>query len=419
MASFLYNFALRALFPVLVLHYLRGRFLIRKYTRPMSDRLGFFRLKLNTQAKCRFLVHAVSVGETVAAQPFVKGLRRRFPGCEIIFSNVTETGHSRALDSINADHYVFFPLDYRSAVRRFLCKTRPTHVFILETELWPNFLSECSLQAIPVTFINGRISAHSYQRYSLVRFLLSGFLREPEFFMQSREDMDRIKKLGAEKVFLSGNLKVDQLEDNLCSEHRDKVCQLFEEHETPIIIFGSSHQAETRHILELVSTWRNEGLTASIILAPRHLHFIQEYLDHANQLNLPVQLWSKFKASEDFTCLMVDGYGELASLYEVASIAVICGSFEPIGGHSILEPALFERAILYGPHMENNHELTRIFEENGASLCVPDFVELKQKIELLLADPPLRDKLGENAGRIVRQMMGVTGEILDRLEIHG
>ena len=144
---------------------------------------------------------------------------------------------------------------------------------------------------------------------------------------------------------------------------------------------------------------------------------MQDYLDYARELALPVQLRSEFQGGEDFSCLMLDGYGELASLYEVASVVVICGSFEPVGGHSILEPALFERAILYGPHMENNQELVRIFEESSASLRVADFSELKQKIELLLVDPPLRQKLGENASRLVQQMMGVTRGILDRLEI--
>jgi 3-deoxy-D-manno-octulosonic-acid transferase len=417
MSLFIYNVTLRFLFPLLILHYLRGRFFVRKYSRPIGERFGFFRLRLNFQAKHRFLVHAVSVGETVAAQPFVQGLKKRYPGCEIIFSNVTETGHSRASDLIEADHYVFFPLDYISAVRRFLFKTRPTHVFILETELWPNFLQECSLRKIPVTFINGRISRNSYERYILVRFFLKEFLREPRFFMQSQEDMDRIQDLGAGKVILSGNLKVDQLEQNLHLDQRDKICQLFEEHENPIIVFGSSHQAETCQIIDLVCAWRNEGFSASVIIAPRHLHFMQDYLDYARELALPVQLRSEFQGGEDFSCLMLDGYGELASLYEVASVVVICGSFEPVGGHSILEPALFERAILYGPHMENNQELVRIFEESSASLRVADFSELKQKIELLLVDPPLRQKLGENASRLVQQMMGVTRGILDRLEI--
>ena len=168
MALFFYNWLLRFLFPLLFLHYLRGRLAYKKYSRPVRERFGHFRISLNPEAKMRILIHAVSAGESVAAQPIVKEIRRQFPEAELIFSNVTETGHERAKQIIDADHFVFFPLDYRSAVRRFLNVLRPCRVIILETELWPNFLDECRHRSIPVSFVNARISKHSFERYAIL-----------------------------------------------------------------------------------------------------------------------------------------------------------------------------------------------------------------------------------------------------------
>ena len=169
MALFFYNWLLRIFFPLLVFHYIRGRIVHKKYSRPVRERFGFFRIKLNPQASSRILIHAVSAGETVAAQPMVKVLRREFPEAEIVFSNVTETGYRRAKEIIEADHFVFFPLDYRFSVERFLNIIKPSHVFILETELWPNFLAECQNRNIPLAFINARISSHSFEKYSVFR----------------------------------------------------------------------------------------------------------------------------------------------------------------------------------------------------------------------------------------------------------
>ncbi|MBT3784361.1 hypothetical protein HOF92_05235 [bacterium] len=415
MALFLYNCLLWLLFPVLFLHYLRGRLAYKKYTRPVSERLGYFRIQLSPSTKQRILVHAVSAGETVAAQPLVEEIRKRFPEAELVFSNVTETGHDRAKQLINADHFVFFPLDYRSSVQRFLNQIKPTQVFILETELWPNFLKECQNRAIPIAFVNGRISKRSFERYSLTRTLWKDLLKTPRFFMQSEEDLDRIKSLGATMVEVSGNLKVDQLDQNLHNSVRKEIYKTFENFERPLVLFGSTHREETAEILRLISKWKIQNLNAAFLIAPRHLHFLEEYLKLARELGLQTVRKTTFRTSQEFDCMFVDTFGELANLYEICTIAVIGGSFEDIGGHSILEPALFERPILYGPHMENGKDISRLFEKNGASWKAQDYEDLGRKIELLLQNPPLRQELGQNAGRSVRSIMGVTQSILDRL----
>lgn len=399
------------------MHYFRSRIALKKYTRPISERLGIFRLPNRKPNRFTILIHAVSVGETIAAQPFVEELKRKFTDIEIIFSTVTETGYQRSREIIPADYHVFFPLDYQSCVQRFLEKVDPQYVFILETEIWPNFITECQQRDIPMNFINGRISDKSYQHYSTFRWLLKPFLQHPTFFMQTDEDVRRMSELGALKIELGGNLKYDQLLFNLTSPSRISVQNLFKDIDAPVIIYGSTHRKETMWILEMIQGMYDQNQNIRHIIAPRHLNFLSDYLDHARNLNLNVSLRSKF-VGENFTVMFLDTYGELANMYEGATICVVGGSFEEIGGHSILEPALFSKPILYGPHMQNFREVCRKFEIEGASSKVADMGELKQKIEVFLANDSLRQHLGGQAGLLVARLTGATQQILDRIAPH-
>ena len=414
MRNMIYNIVLWLLFPFLILHFVRGRFSYKKYTRPFSERFGIFRLSKRKTKRFTILIHAVSVGETVASQPFVDAIKKRYPNAEIIFSNVTETGHERARDIIPADFHIFFPLDYRSSVRRFLDQVDPQYVFILETEIWPNFLSECQKRKIPVSFVNGRISDKSYERYSSFKWLFAPILKHPQFFMQTKQDLDRVTKLGCTSAELSGNLKYDQLLFNLSSPARPKMQSLFQDIDPPIVVYGSTHQLETSWIIEMIRELHNKGRRIRHIIAPRHLNYLNDYRKQAKLLGLKTSLRTKF-SGEDFDLMFLDTYGELANLYEGATICVIGGSFENIGGHSILEPALFSKPILYGPYIQNFREITQYFETNGASNKVQNIDELKQKLELFLDNESLRLKIGQEAGTLIQTFTGATSKIIERI----
>lgn len=414
MRNVIYNLVLWLLFPLLIFHFVRGRFSYKKYTRPLSERFGIFRLPHRKTKQFTILIHAVSVGETVASQPFVDAIKKRYPDAEIIFSNVTETGHHRARDTIPADFHIFFPLDYRSSVCRFLDQVDPQYIFILETEIWPNFLSECQKRNIPVNFVNGRISDKSYERYSNFKWLFQPLLKHPQFFMQTKQDLERIVKLGSCSAELSGNLKYDQLLFNLESPARSKMQSLFKDIDSPIVVYGSTHQLETSWIIEMIRELNNKGRKIRHIIAPRHLNFLSDYQEQARLMGLKVSLRTEF-SGEDFDLMFLDTYGELANLYEGATICVVGGSFEDIGGHSILEPALFHKTILYGPFIQNFREITQYFEAQGASSKVQNIDELKQKLEMFLDNDNLRLKIGNKAGALVRNFTGATNKIIDRV----
>ncbi|MCJ8347749.1 3-deoxy-D-manno-octulosonic acid transferase, partial [bacterium] len=210
----IYNLLLSLAWPLLFLHFLRGKYILKKYKKPLSKRMGWISIQCPPQQK-RILIHAVSVGETVASQPFVLALKKQFPKHHIVFSNVTETGHQRAQEIIPADDFVFFPLDYQDSVARFLKKINPEMVFIVETEIWPNFLCECKRREIKTNFINGRISKKSFERYGLFKDYFAELIQDSNFYMQSKIDLQRIQALGASKAINAGNLKYDQLSLNL------------------------------------------------------------------------------------------------------------------------------------------------------------------------------------------------------------
>lgn len=419
MTRLIYNLILLFFFPLFVLHYLYGKFYLHKYSRSFWERFGVFKYIPPKSPQKTILIHAVSVGETVAAQPFVEALKKEYPESAIIFSNVTETGHNRAKEIIEANAHVFFPVDYPSAIRNFMDRIKPDVIFIVETEIWPNFLQECQKYNIPVFFINGRISDRSFERYSFFRRFLKPILKAPIFLMQTPEDTRRIEYLGAARAFATGNLKYDQLAANLNSPKRAELNKFFNFLKQPTIVFGSTHQKETRGVMEMIAEWKNQQLDcAHYIIAPRHLNHLPDYQKQAVELGLKIQLKSQLNTEEDFDCLFLDTYGELSCLYEIADIVFIGGSLEPIGGHSILEPAIFSKPVLYGPHMENNRDICRKFEQEGAAIRVNSFPELKQRIEFLLLNDKLRTETGAKACKIATSMTGATANIISHIKKH-
>jgi 3-deoxy-D-manno-octulosonic-acid transferase len=234
--------------------------------------------------------------------------------------------------------------------------------------------------------------------------------------MQSKQDKERILNLGATTAFDMGNLKYDQLELNLKNPKRTEISNTFSSLVGPIVVFGSTHREETKKSLELVAKWKAANKSICTIIAPRHFHHLQEYLDYSRSLGLTPLCKTEFEKGLEFDCLFLDTYGELAFTYEIANLCIIGGSFEPIGGHSILEPAIFGKPILYGPHMENNREICSNFEAREASICTADFVDLEEKIDTLLNNPDLTLSMGQKAHEIAHSMCGATGKIINWLD---
>lgn len=367
-------------------------------------------------------IHAVSVGEAVAAVPLVEGIHRLWPGLNIVVSTATPTGRTIVRDRLG--HLVthcYFPFDLPGPIKRALKTIRPTFFVALETEIWPNFFRELSRREVPAMIANGRISDHSFRRYRLVRV----FMRRPlgqigMFAMQSAEDARRIIALGAlpERVVVTGNLKTES------SPHDAGVESLWRRllglsGSEPVWIAGSTHAGEEEIVLDAFLRLQAWHPSLVLILAPRNPERVPEVerlirlrgLEPIRRSALPIRPGAR-------AVIVLDTVGELAQLYQVASVVFVGGSLIPWGGHNMLEPALGRKPVLFGPHTGNFKESAELLLASGGALLVTHGDELEAALDRLLRDPELRRVMGNAGFEAATSRQGsvrLTLELLERL----
>ncbi len=381
----------------------------------LRERLGFYRGAPPDRPAA--WVHAVSVGETLAAVPIVEELHRLHPGLPIVLTTVTPTGARVAtarLSRIATRRY--FPLDLPGAVRRAIARNRPRFFIALETELWPNLFRALAARGVPVMIANGRISDRSFRRYRLVRaFMRPLFLSVSVFAMRSDEDARRIIALGAPppRVFVTGNIKHDAPAD---------------EGDAPVIwqrllgvpagasvwIAGSTHRGEESLVLDAHAGARARHADLVLIVAPRHPERVDEVERLIADRGLAVVRRSELpKARKEGAVIVLDTVGELAQLYQLADVVFVGGSLVPSGGHNMLEAALKRKPVLFGPHTANFREAAELLAGGGGGLVVNSADELGTALTRLLSDPGLRAKMGEAGWEAVASRQGAVRETLD------
>ncbi len=374
-------------------------------------------------------IHAVSVGETLAAKPLITALRERFPRHRLIISTTTVTGQSVARSRLtDADGICYFPFDWRFSVRRALDAIRPRVVILMESELWPNFLSECVEMRIPVVIANGRISDRSFARSKKFGFFARQMYRKvSRFVMQSRADAERAIALGApaERVSVSGNLKYDLGgvgELRKIVETAQSLDEIFALSSTPLIIAGSTTEGEEEIVLAAFEGLRKEKAFERIrlLIAPRRPERFDPVARSLASLRLSYARRSAASPeSKTADVILLDTVGELAALYRLASVVFVGGSLVPSGGHNILEPALYAKPIIVGPHMENFREIAREFLRRDALLQLRGAdsqaltAELQGAFARLLRDKARAETLGSNARRGVDENRGATARTVE------
>lgn len=409
-------------------------FLIRglrsgKYVHNVRERMGYLPADFPrpTQARRAIWVHAVSVGEALAALPLARRLKTRFTDRPLYVSTTTATGQRLARERMSfADGIFYFPLDWSGPIRRVLGAFEPALVVILETEIWPNFLRECRRAGVPVIFVNGRISERSFTRYRWANGFLGGFLRRvlndaTLFLMQTQEDAERLRALGApvERVVVAGNMKYDLAppEGNPLVTWLEQTIEA--QNRRPLVVAGSVIEGEERAVLDAFAAVRHRQPNALLVLAPRK----PERFTDAARLATDAG-WNAVRRSripldrplrEGTEVLLLDTVGELAALYRLADLVFVGGSLVPSGGHNILEPAFFAKPPLFGPSMENFREMAGRFLAAGAALQVANGEELGKTWVRLLDDAALRENMGRRARQLVEQNAGAAELALERI----
>ncbi len=380
-------------------------------------------------------IHAVSVGEVLAAAPLVAALKKRFPGCCVFLSTTTETGQRLARQRlVQTDGIFYFPLDWVVAVRRAMRTVRPALAIVMETEIWPNFLREARRHGVPVIFANARISARSFARFRRWEWLVGPFfvraMRDADLFLaQTPEDAARLIAMGAdeETVEVTGNLKYDA-EPPAASRFGEWLAMETQRQERwPVLVAGSVVAEEEEAVLAAYDIVQRRWRHALLILAPRKPDRFDTAAEIAaaggwnvvrrSRVDLAAQL------DESVDVLVLDSIGELAALYGLADATFVGGSLVPSGGHNILEPAWFGRPPVFGRSMENFQDMATQFLRAQAGVQVNSGDHLGRVWVQMIENQPLRERAGQAARVLAERNRGATARVMERiaaaLEVHG
>ena len=408
---FLYSVATLLALVVLSPYLLYQALRYNKYVGSLGQRLGYLPVSFNLDAEESIWVHAVSVGEVLAARPIVSGLRARYPELRIFLSTTTLSGQNVARRRVpDADAVFYLPLDWTFTIRRTLDVVKPKLFVMVETEIWPNLLRECRRRGIRTALVNGRISSRSFPRYRLVRPFIRRVLADIDrLCVQSEETARRLRQLGADpsRITLTGSLKFDSLDPSTApGRGRERVLRFFRV--TPsrlVLVAGSTSKGEEEAVIRAFNRVRTTATPGSplLILAARHPERFgeveklcqREGLSTIRRSDLPIDKEPRADA------VILDTIGELAQLYQIATAVFVGGSLVPLGGHNILEPAVHGKPIVFGPHMENFAEIAGAFLANGAAVEVRTARELEDVVVELMADPVRRARLGAAARALV------------------
>jgi len=372
-------------------------------------------------------IHAVSVGEVLAAKPLADGLQKRFPGRSVFVSTTTETGQRLARERLQSvDGIFYFPLDWIVPVRRALNSIRPSLVVVMETEIWPNFLRQAHRMNVPVVFANARISEKSFARFKRWEFLVGPFfertLQDAELFLaQTPEDANRLREMGAPegRVEVTGNLKYDAEPPapSAFSEWLEQ--QIRAQERWPVFVAGSVVAEEEQAVVAAYDIVQRKWRHALLILAPRKPDRFEAAAAIAAEGGWNVVRRSRLDLTaalnENADVLVLDSIGELAGLYALADAAFVGGSLVPAGGHNILEPAWFSNPPVFGRSMENFRDMAAQFLAAKAGIQVSSGPMLGKVWEQLVEDRSTREKMGATARALSERNRGATARSLDRI----
>ncbi len=359
-------------------------------------------------------IHAVSVGEVIAAGILVPHLREAFPGTKLALSVTTPTGRKVAEERLpGIDELFYCPFDLSLILRRTMARVRPRALVVIETEIWPNLLREARRAGAVTLLANGRISDRSFPRYLRIRFFLKRYLKEIDrLLMQNETYARRIEALGAapSSVRVVSNLKFDAAPDGA----RRPAARVAPEGRR-ILVAGSTLDPEERILFSVFERLRLSAPDLFLVVAPRHAARFDAVFELASSRGLRAARRSRGDDAGKADVLVLDTLGELASVYAEADYAFVGGSLATWGGHNIIEPASWGKPVLFGPHMQNFHDIARVFLDAGAALQVRDEAELESVLRGLLASRDRCEELSRKALAVVEENRGAASRTLSAL----
>lgn len=386
-----------------------------------KEKLGFYRdAKMRTNYPTlqpsnppTLLFYGISVGEVSAMENLIKKTRETFPEINIILLTGTKTGQEIAYKKLGeiCNSISYFPFDFPFCIKNMLKKLKPDAIFVMETELWPNFSYIVNKKKIPLFIINARISDRTYKSYKKLSFIFGSVLKKyTAIYPQSKQDMDKLISIGAnpQTTTVMGNLKFDIKKPDPLSLNFEKSPQY------KTLIAGSTHSGEDEIILDTFCELKKEIPGLKLIIAPRHPE------RNINVFNLMQK--SRFKCGkrsenanfEQNDIILLDTMGELGKFYSVCDVAFIGGSFKgkSIGGHNPLEATIFDKPVISGPSIYNFKDIYAILTSTDAAKIVKNPEELKNSLKKLLTNEEFYQKASNDCTIVFEQNKGALEFVL-------
>lgn len=358
------------------------------YRKRLGERLGYYALPPRRGKGGVVWVHAVSYGENKAAAPLVEALRREIPNMRLLLTCSTATGVQAGLDLLHPeDDHAWFPYDTPGAVRRFLKRYRPAVGVIMETEVWPNLMAQAQSLQIPMVLANARLSARSQRKgRRFARLLVPALLSFTRILAQTARDAQRLREMGARAVEVCGNTKFDATPPaKLLARGHEWRQQL----PRSVVLMASSREGEEGPLLE---AWQGlSGPRPLLIVVPRHPQRFDEVADLFERSGLKVMRRSEWADRPPPEAVQADVWigdsmGEMPLYYAASDVALLGGSFEPLGGQNLIEAAACGCPLLMGPHTFNFEEAAHLAIEAGAAARMKDLGSAVRRAAALVHD---------------------------------
>jgi 3-deoxy-D-manno-octulosonic-acid transferase len=398
------------------------------YRQHLGERLGFYGRKPGPDQALRrtIMVHAVSVGETRAAEPLVEALLRAWPDCRILLTHMTPTGRATG-SALFGKHnqgemrrvvQSFLPYDTGFMVGRFLRHFEPAVCILMETEVWPNLIAGCDKYGVPVALVNARLSERSLRRGQRFGGLMMEAARGITLAAaQTEADAARIASLGAPKVAVTGSIKFDVVPPDAALQTGAMLRARWPGR--PVLLCASTREGEEVLILDayraLAANLADKPPGMLLLLVPRHPQRFDEVARLAEERGLSVARRSALPEHVDTDVLLGDSMGEMFAYYAACDCAFIGGSLLPLGGQNLIEACAVGKPVLVGEHTFNFLLATEEAVEAGAALRVPDAAALMSEAARLLRDGAARAHMGDQALAFAGRHRGATVRTVELL----
>jgi 3-deoxy-D-manno-octulosonic-acid transferase len=409
----LYTLLWIAAMPLVLLRLLWRSVKAPAYRARWAERFGRFAPPTRTGG---IWIHAVSVGEAQAVQPLIRRLLQREPSGSLVVTTTTPTGSARVRELFGEQvFHVYFPFDLPWAVRGFLDRVQPSLAVLVETEVWPNLLSECNRRGVPVLLANGRLSERSARGYRRLGSLSrETFARFSAVAAQSDADAQRFVSVGVppERLTVTGSIKFDQSIRGSVKEQAEVVRREWGV-DRSVWVAASTHEGEEEGVLDAHEQVLRVLPDALLVLVPRH----PERFDRVAQLvqRRRLRMWrrtQRMPPPSGTAVFLGDTMGELPVFLAAADAAFVGGSLLPVGGHNVLEPAALGVPVAFGPHMFNFAQISQMLLDAGAAERVDGAAALGETMQRWLGNASLRARVGENGRRVVEANRGALERVL-------